>query len=30
MTYNNVNATLLNPNRLSLHNNEDSFKYKLD
>ncbi len=32
MTYNNINATatLLNPNRLSLHNNEDSFKYKLD
>ena len=25
-----INATLLSPNRLSLHNNEDSFKYKLD
>lgn len=24
------NATLLNPNRLSLHNNEESFKYKID
>ena len=30
MAYNNINVTLLNPNRLSLHNNEDSFKYKLD
>jgi hypothetical protein len=25
-----INATLLSPNRLSLHNNEDSYKYKLD
>lgn len=30
MANNNFNATLLSPNRLSLHNNEDSFKYKLE